>query len=110
MRAILSSRLTSKLRAGVTSASDLDAALTILANEPIDVVVMDVNVAGRSAVDVLPMVRALAPRARVVLMSAEVSTQVVQRALAAGADQFVAKSAGLDVLCGAADPGGRYHV
>jgi len=70
-----------------------DEALAALAQYEIDVCVLDVRFPGGSIVDRLPELRAAAPAAHPVLLSAEADPALIPKALAAGMRGFVHKSA-----------------
>lgn len=105
LRAVLSSTLAARVPAEVVQAGDIDEALTHAHEAPFDALVVDVNLPRTSGLDALPRLRAACPHGRIVLMSAAVAPGLEEKALRAGADQFIAKSAGLQELCRAVDPG-----
>ena len=81
-------------------AADGDEALARLRAEPFDLVMLDVMMPRRTGIEVLEEMRAdeRLHDLPVVVMSAWQSPQDVARALAAGADQFLAKPFRVDEL------------
>jgi two-component system nitrate/nitrite response regulator NarL len=70
-----------------------DGALAALAHHEVDVCVLDVQFPDGNIVDRLPELRAAAPTARTVLLSAEVDPNLIREALAAGMRGFAHKGA-----------------
>jgi CheY-like chemotaxis protein len=105
LRGLLAGTLTRRLGADVEQAGDVEEALTKLTQAHFDVVMMDVNLPRVTGLEAVPALRAAAPGCRVVLMSAAVMPGLESKALRAGADMFIAKSAGLEDLCSAVQPG-----
>jgi DNA-binding NarL/FixJ family response regulator len=56
-----------------------------------DVVLLDLNLAGRSGLDALPSLREAVPGARIVILTSGQASDERARSLAAGADGFIAK-------------------
>jgi CheY-like chemotaxis protein/anti-sigma regulatory factor (Ser/Thr protein kinase) len=75
----------------VTQAGDSDEALAALAREPVDVLLLDVGLPGRSGIEVLSDVRTLAVPPRVVVVTADDTPDTVLRALRGQADRFLTK-------------------
>jgi two-component system chemotaxis response regulator CheY len=72
----------------IREADSGDAALSMVANAPPAVVLLDLVMPGKSGLDVL---KSIAPRCRVLVMSALDTEALVQQALKAGAHGFLAK-------------------
>lgn len=86
----------------VTEAESCERAVELLAgSSDFDLVVLDMQLPGRSHLDALRDLRALAPTVPFVVLSGETSTQLVHGALAAGARGYVPKSVPTDVLISA---------
>ncbi len=85
----------------VLEADSCEAAVVLLGGHEIDLVVLDMQLPGRSHLDALAAVREAAPSTPVVVLSAETSTALVHGALAAGARGYIPKSSSTDVLVGA---------
>jgi len=77
----------------VDQAADAAGALLAVRNAgaQYDVVVLDIRLPDGDGIDVLRQVRALAPEARVIMMSAHAPLEVFERALRLGAFGVVAK-------------------
>jgi len=86
----------------VTEAESCERAVELLAgSSDFDLVVLDMQLPGRSHLDALRDLRALAPTVPFVVLSGETSTQLVHGALASGARGYVPKSVPTDVLISA---------
>jgi DNA-binding NtrC family response regulator len=72
----------------VFEAGTVDAAADILAREPIDVVLLDLHVAGRHGTELLPVIKEERPRAAVCLLS---GTSETDPPMQEGVDAFVRK-------------------
>lgn len=105
LRKLIVKGLAANLPAHVGQAADIAGALEELSQGNYDALVSDVNLPGGSSIEALPRLRAAAPGARIVLMSAAAPPGLADAALAAGADVFVPKSAGVIALCRAVRPG-----
>jgi CheY-like chemotaxis protein len=82
----------------VMTAAEGRAALRLLAGgarDP-DVVVLDYRLPGDDGLTLMPAIRALAPAARVVLLTAYGSPEVEARALALGAERVINKPIDID--------------
>ncbi|MFO0746717.1 MAG: response regulator transcription factor [Myxococcota bacterium] len=86
----------------VLEAGSCEQALELLATAPdLDMVVLDMQLPGRSRLDALAALRARLPRVPFVVLSAETSTDLVHAVLRAGARGYVTKSSSTDILVGA---------
>jgi DNA-binding NtrC family response regulator len=72
----------------VLEAGNLDQAEAHLREEPIDVVLLDLHVAGRHGLELLPIIRAERPRAAICLLS---GTSETDPPMQEGVDAFVRK-------------------
>ena len=77
----------------VVTVPDGEAALLALGSSDFDLAVLDVNMPGRSGLEVVAEVRAgtRAPRIPIMLMSALSSREALDRGFSAGADDYVTK-------------------
>ena len=73
------------------SAADGSAALRELVSIGADAVLLDIDMPGLNGVDALPALRAVSPRAAVIMISGTTNEELAKRTLAAGAFDFVAK-------------------
>ena len=89
-RAVLVELLTRK-GYHVRSATDGTAALQEVLRMQPDVVLLDVNMPGMSGIEALAVIRALAPEAAVIMVTATTETAASKRALAYGAFDYVVK-------------------
>lgn len=95
----------------VAEASDAQSALSCLRTTPIDVVLLDINMKGRSGLDVLPSMLAEHPRLPVIVVSMYPAETYALRALDAGASGYIAKDMDInDLITGIrrAAGGGKY--
>jgi len=72
----------------VFEAGTIDAAVAILASEPIDVVLLDLHVAGRHGTELLPVIKEERPSAAICLLS---GTSETDPPMQEGVDAFVRK-------------------
>lgn len=72
----------------VVEAGTLTRAAELLAEEPIDVVLLDLHVAGRHGTELLPLIKAERPRASICLLS---GTSETDPPMQEGVDAFVRK-------------------
>ena len=75
----------------VVVAGDADEALSALRAGSFDVVVSDIELPGRSGLDILPMVRELAPGVPVIILTAHGVVSYAVEALRNDADEFLVK-------------------
>jgi len=75
----------------VCEAADGEEALVQIAERKPDVVLLDVYMPGLSGVGALPTIVALAPHAKVIMISGVANEDVLKRALAFGAHDYVTK-------------------
>ena len=91
----------------VAEAADADAGVTAARRHKPDVVLLDVRLGDRSGLDALKRIRAAAPQARVVMLSAFDNSTYVARAVSAGAHDYVLKTASRRELLDALDNAAR---
>jgi CheY-like chemotaxis protein len=90
VRAMLEDVLTSLGYATRTAADGATAVRSVL-TEPPDIVLLDVYMPGLSGVGALPTIVALAPNAKVIMISGAANEDVLKRSLAFGAHDYVTK-------------------
>ena len=97
--------------AGFSEAGNADDALSALARHPTSLLVLDINMPGRSGLDLLKDVRRLFPRMPVIVLSVQPEEQYAVRCLRAGAAAYINKDSAPEELGQAARKvlsGGRY--
>jgi DNA-binding response OmpR family regulator len=72
-------------------AADGAAAVRELVAAPVDVILLDIDIPGLNGVDALPTLRAVAPRAAIIMVSGTMNEQMAKRTLAAGAFDYITK-------------------
>jgi DNA-binding NtrC family response regulator len=80
------------------AAGDALAALRSMGEQAPDIVLLDIQMPGLKGSDALPAILALAPRAKVIMVSGTDSTEIARRSLAGGAFDYVVKPIDLDYL------------
>ena len=94
-----------------SEAGTADEALRLLARHPTSILVLDINMPGRSGLDLLKDVKALYPRLPVIVLSVQPEDQYAVRCLKAGASAYINKDSAPEELAQAARKvlgGGRY--
>lgn len=95
----------------VQEAANGDTGLEMLAAGPVDVVVLDLSMPGRSGIDLLTEIKHRYPKLPVLIMSFHSEELFAVRALRAGAAGYLMKSAAPEELAAAVNKvvrGGRY--
>ena len=82
----------------VSTAEDGATAVRRIVEAPPDVVLLDIHMPGLSGTDALPSIRAVAPRAVVIMVSGTGDVDLAKRSLAAGAFDYVVKPVDLNYL------------
>jgi DNA-binding NarL/FixJ family response regulator len=94
-----------------SEAGSADDALRVLARNGTQILVLDINMPGRSGLDVLKDVKRLYPRLPVIVLSVQPEDQYAMRCLRAGASAYINKDSAPEELAQAARKvlgGGRY--
>jgi DNA-binding NarL/FixJ family response regulator len=95
----------------LVEAENGEAALQILRRNPIDVIILDLNLQGVGGLELLRRILEGNPKARVIIFSMHAEPMYAARALRVGAKGYVSKGAGADELITAVKrvtEGGRY--
>ena len=82
----------------VGTANDVDAVLDIASNHDADVLVLDLELQGRSSIDLLKTVRRNGSKITIVVFSGHSHPEMIRHTLAAGADAYVPKSGDYELL------------
>jgi len=94
-----------------SEAGNADEALRLLANHPVGILVLDINMPGRSGLDLLKDVKRMYPRIPVIVLSVQPEDQYAVRCLRSGASAYINKDSAPEELAQAARKvlaGGRY--
>src|SRR3954454_1464059 len=97
--------------AAFSEAGNADDALRVLAHQPTQILVLDINMPGRSGLDLLKDVKRMYPRLPVIVLSVQSEDQYAVRCLRAGASAYINKDSAPEELAQAARKvlgGGRY--
>jgi two-component system, sensor histidine kinase and response regulator len=90
VRATLQEMLVAKGYRAQSAADAADARRAISA-EPPDVILLDIEMPGLSGTEALPAIRAVAPQAKIIMISGTIDVETAKRALALGAFDYVVK-------------------
>lgn len=82
----------------VGTANDVDAVLSSTTEHKVDVLVLDLELQGRSSIDLLRTVRGNGSKITIVVFSGHSHPEMIRHTLAAGADAYVQKSADFELL------------
>ncbi len=82
----------------VTTAGDVDGALLALGSDDFDVVISDIQMPGRSGIELLQAMREVAPETLVVMITAFATTETAIAAMKEGAYDYVTKPFKLDEI------------
>jgi DNA-binding NarL/FixJ family response regulator len=82
----------------VGTASDVDAVIASAAEQKADVLVLDLELQGRSSIDVLKAVRTAGNKISIIVFSGHAHPEMIRHTLAAGADAYVPKSGDFELL------------
>lgn len=77
----------------IAEVGDVDSVRRSLRTNPPDVLVLDLNMPGGSAVDAIPELRAAAPNVQIVVLTMQDEPALVQAVMRAGARAYVLKEA-----------------
>jgi len=97
--------------AAFSEAGNADEALRALARQSTQILVLDINMPGRSGLDLLKDVKRMYPRLPVIVLSVQSEDQYAMRCLRAGASAYINKDSAPEELAQAARKvmsGGRY--
>jgi two-component system invasion response regulator UvrY len=95
----------------IGEAENSRAALELIASQDWDIVLLDINIPGRSGLEVLREIKRLQPRTPVLVVSAYPEEEFAIRALKLGASGYLNKSSASDEVLAAANKvmaGGKY--
>jgi DNA-binding NarL/FixJ family response regulator len=82
----------------VGTANDVDAVLAIANDHQADVLVLDLELQGRSSIDLLKTIRKNGSKMTIVVFSGHSHPEMIRHTLAAGADTYVPKSGDYELL------------
>jgi DNA-binding NarL/FixJ family response regulator len=82
----------------VGTAADVDAVIASTAELKADVLVLDLELQGRSSIDVLKAVRSGGSKITIIVFSGHAHPEMIRHTLAAGADAYVPKSGDFELL------------
>lgn len=82
----------------VGAANDVDAVLTGTRENEVDVLVLDLELQGKSSIDLLKTVRKNGRRISIIVFSGHSHPDMIRHTLAAGADAYVPKSGDYELL------------
>jgi len=82
----------------VGTAADVDAVIAVTAEHKADVLVLDLELQGRSSIDVLKTVRGNGSKISIVVFSGHAHPEMIRHTLAAGADAYVPKNGDFELL------------
>lgn len=82
----------------VGTANDVEQVLTSTAEQQADVLVLDLELQGRSSIDLLKTVRKNGNKITIVVYSGHSHPDMIRHTLAAGADAYVPKSGDYELL------------
>jgi two-component system response regulator DesR len=82
----------------VGTAEDVDTVITSTAEHKADVLVLDLELQGRSSIDVLKSVRGAGSKITIIVFSGHSHPEMIRHTLAAGADAYVRKDGDFELL------------
>lgn len=82
----------------VGTASDIEAVIASTAEHKADALVLDLELQGRSSIDVLKTVRSAGSKITIIVFSGHSHPEMIRHTLAAGADAYVPKTGDFDLL------------
>jgi two-component system, NarL family, response regulator DesR len=82
----------------VGTASDVEAVIASTAENKADALVLDLELQGRSSIDVLKTVRSAGSKITIIVFSGHSHPDMIRHTLAAGADAYVPKTGDFDLL------------
>lgn len=82
----------------VGTASDVDSVIENTNEQKADVIVLDLELQGRSSIDVLKAVRGAGSKISIIVFSGHSHPEMIRHTLAAGADAYVPKNGDYELL------------
>jgi len=82
----------------VGTATDVESVITCTSEHKADVLVLDLELQGRSSIDLLRTVRRSGSKITIVVFSGHAHPEMIRHTLAAGADAYVPKSGDYELL------------
>jgi DNA-binding NarL/FixJ family response regulator len=82
----------------VGTANDVESVLTSTVENKVDVLVLDLELQGRSSIDLLKTVRRNGSKITIVVFSGHSHPEMIRHTLAAGADAYIPKSGDYELL------------
>ncbi len=82
----------------VGTAADVDAVIANTVERKADVLVLDLELQGRSSIDVLKAIRSTGAKITIIVFSGHSHPEMIRHTLAAGADAYVPKSGDFELL------------
>jgi DNA-binding NarL/FixJ family response regulator len=82
----------------VGSAKDVDGVLSSTRRQQVDVLVLDLELQGKSSIDLLKTVRKDGGKVAIIVFSGHSHPEMIRHTLAAGADAYVPKSGDYELL------------
>jgi two-component system response regulator DesR len=82
----------------VGTASDVDGVIASTAEHKADVLILDLELQGRSSIDVLKAVRTAGHKITIIVFSGHSHPEMIRHTLAAGADAYVPKNGDYELL------------
>ena len=82
----------------VGTAQDVDAVIASTVEQKADVLVLDLELQGRSSIDVLKTVRKAGSKVIIIVFSGHSHPDMVRQTLAAGADAYIPKNGDFELL------------
>jgi len=101
--ASVSSRALSRRGYEVVMANDISSAREMIISHPVQFAIVDLNLAGHSALELIPTLRARNPNARILMLTGYASIATAVEAIKLGADNYLAKPADIDEILAALD-------
>lgn len=101
--ASVSSRALARRGYEVALATDISSARDMISSHPVEFAIVDLNLAGHSALELIPVLRARNPTARILMLTGYASIATAVEAIKLGADNYLAKPADIDEILAALD-------
>lgn len=101
--ASVSTRALTRRGYDVTVATSIDSARDMINQVSVAFAIVDLNLAGHSALELIPALRARNPDARILMLTGYASIATAVEAIKLGADNYLAKPADIDEILAALD-------